>query len=72
MQVMADFLVAHLGHGNTPAECTPEAESLRLSAASSAHFASAFTHSLGEWAPVHCVRSPTRGKQSIIVVHLYR
>ena len=48
MQAMADFLVAHLGHGDTPAECTPEAESLRTSAARSAQFASAFTHSLGE------------------------
>ncbi len=48
VQTMADFLVAHLGHGDTPAECTPEAESLRTSAARSAHYASAFTHSLGE------------------------
>ena len=48
MQSMADFLVAHLGHGDTPAECTSEAESLRSSAARSAHYAAAFTHSLGE------------------------
>ncbi|CAL5227244.1 g10172 [Coccomyxa viridis] len=46
-ETMADFLVAHLGHGDTPAECTAEAESLRTSAARSALYASAFTHSLG-------------------------
>jgi len=51
-QTMADFLVAHLGHGNTPAECTPEAESLRASAACSARFASPFCVTLGERADI--------------------
>ena len=60
MQSMADFLVAHLGHADTPAECTPEAESLWASAARSAQYAAAFTHSLGE-SSVHWAISGLKG-----------
>lgn len=48
MQAMADFLVAHLGHGDTPAECTPEAQSLQSAAAHSAQLAAPFSAALGE------------------------
>ena len=66
---MADFLVAHLGHGDTPAECTPEAESLREAAARSAVYASAFTHSLGgQIYHLACLLSLKGSKRPVLLV----
>ena len=48
MQAMADFIVAHLGHGDIPAECTPEAQHLMSAAADTARFATPFSAALGE------------------------
>ena len=48
---MADFLVAHLGHGDTPAELTPEAERLLSLAKSTVLYARAFIEALGSSFP---------------------
>lgn len=48
---MADFLVAHLGHGDTPAEFTPEAESLLSLAKSTVSYAGSFIEALGSSFP---------------------
>ena len=48
LQAMGDFIVAHLGHGDTPAECTPEAQHLMFLAADTARFATRFSAALGE------------------------
>ena len=47
LQAMGDFIVAHLGHGDTPAECTPEAQHLMSLAADTARFATPFSAALG-------------------------
>ncbi len=44
---MADFLVAHLGHGDTPAELTPEAGALLASAKETVSYSHSFIEALG-------------------------
>ena len=48
---MADFLVAHLGHGDTPAELTPEAEALLSLPRTQFLYARSFIEALGSSFP---------------------
>ena len=48
---MADFLVAHLGHGDTPAELTPQAEALLSLAKNTVSYARSFIEALGSSFP---------------------